>query len=81
MSSNEQNPAVRKNKIIDRLKLKKLGLVKKSPMYEFQDFYKIGMFSSSYYRPSSLNFQSIKFLGNRAMKRAVTRIRPFKNVS
>ena len=43
MSSNEQNPAVRKNKIIDRLGLKKLGLIKKSQMYEFKEFYKIGM--------------------------------------
>ena len=44
MSSNEQNPAVRKNKIIDRLKLKKTGLYKKSQMFELKDFYKVGMF-------------------------------------
>ena len=56
MSSNEQNPAVRKNKIIDRLKLKKLGLVKKSPMYEFQDFYKIGMFRVHIISPVALIF-------------------------
>ena len=55
MSSNEQNPAVRKQIIIDRLKLKKPGLIKKSSMFELKDFFKVGMFSSPDYRPSTLS--------------------------